>query len=88
MDFICSLTSFRLVFSIYKLIKRFKSKPLMNVDSIVEIGNNNDVQGNNNDEPDLPTNSSPTQPELTPFSNPSEPSASCFIATSQNNFFI
>ena len=41
MDFICSLTGFGLVFSIYKLIKRFKSKPLMNVDSIVEIGNNN-----------------------------------------------
>ena len=88
MDFMCSLTGFRLVFSIYKLIKRFKSKPLMNVNSIVEIGNNSNVQGNNNDESDLPTNPSPTQPQLTPFSNPYEPSASCSIATSQNNFFI
>ena len=53
----------------------------MNVDSIVEIGNNND-------EPDPPTNPSPTQPELTPFTNPCEPSdsVSCSIATSGNNF--
>ena len=58
----------------------------MNVASIVEIGNNSNVQGNNNDEPDLPTNPSPTQPEQTPFSNPYEPSASCLIATSQNIF--
>ena len=58
----------------------------MNVNSIVEIGNNSNVQGNNNDEPDFPTNPSPTQPELTPFTNPYELSASCSIATSQNNF--
>ena len=82
MDFICSLTGFRLFFSIYKLIKKFKSKPQMSVDSIIEIGNNSNVQGNNNDESDLPTNPSSSQPELTPFSNPYEPSAS----TSQNNF--
>ena len=86
-DFICSLTGFGLVFSIYKLIKRFKSKLLMNVDSIVEIGNNSNIQGNNNDEPD-PTKPSPTQPELTPFSNPYEPSASCSIATTQNHFYL
>ena len=51
----------------------------MNVDSIVEIGNSN-VPGNNNDEPDLPTNPSPTQPELTPFSNPYEPSAPVLVS--------
>ena len=47
-DFVCTLLGFGLVFTIYKIVKRFHSRPLMNVDSIVEIGNQD--QGNNSDD--------------------------------------
>ena len=69
-------------------MKRFHSRPLMNVDSIVEIGNNGVVpdqdqdQGNNSDD-DQPG-------EVTcfrnPFLNDEEGASAAPIATSKNHF--
>ena len=81
-DFVCMLLGFGLVFTIYKIVKRFCSRPLMNVDSIVEIGNNDVVQdqyqGNNSDDDQ--------SGEVNPFLNDEEGASAAHIATSKNHF--
>ena len=85
-DFVCMLLGFGLVFTIYKIVKRFCSRPLINVESIVEIGNNDVVQ-----DQDQGNNSDDDQPgEVThlrnPFLNDEEGASAAPIATSQNHF--
>ena len=85
-DFVCTLLGFGLVFTIYKIVKRFHSRPLRNVDSIVKIGNNDVVQ-----DQDQGNKSDDDQPgEVTCFSNPflndEEDASAAPIATSKNHF--
>ena len=87
-DFVCMLLGFGLVFTIYKIVKRFHSRPLMNVDSIIKIGKNDVVQDQDQDQGN---NSDDDQPaEVTSFRNPflndEEGASAAPIATSENHF--
>ena len=87
-DFVCMLLGFGLVFTIYKIVKRFCSRPLLNVDSIIKIGNNDVVQDQDQDQGN---NSDDHQPgEVTHFRNPflndEEGASAAPIATSKNHF--
>ena len=67
-------------------MKRFCSRPLINVDSIIEIGNNDVVQ-----DQDQGNNSDDDQPgKVTcfrnPFLNDEEGASAAPIATSKNHF--